>query len=542
MITERSIVNALIVIGVLVLMPFAVSSAMMQFDYTLSALILGFFALMAAFFLVKEKLSFGPLLAIAIPGSVAFLPYNLTYSNLACAALILYYVTGYVLIRQKRIRLGMPRFFWPILILTGIMLYHNHDLNVRAVGSDTEGDRPVLLLYMTVIAYFCGINLTAPAAGFVSRLPWYMIVISVVSSIPYVITSVFPAFAPALSMVTSVVNSDAYFAEQSTVVGGSDEGINRLTIYGVVAVPIQAYLVSYYPIGTWFRPDRWWVLGLTLLCTYGVLLGGFRNGIFTFAIIIFAGAWCYYAWRALIIPIAGFLAMLLLVGASSNNAIPLPVSHLPKMVQRSMSFLPADWDPEVIQSAASSNEFRKNIIDVYFKEYASKSPWLGNGYEINTALFDEYTASTSHAPTADEVLYYQAKTFIEGKMFHTGWVSLYDAVGIIGFVTFIYLGVMELYTLAGWIFEAKVDRRSTFFPCYVWLFANIIASTVGFFVVFGDFLTSMQYLLIYGIIISQINDLRQVSDVPVARSEADAGGELTRPGGGRYGYGYSSRY
>ena len=541
MITERSIINALIILGVLIVMPFIISSALIEFDYRPVAIVVGVATLMVSFFVIKDRLSFCPLLALSFHGILA--PINASLSNVACLVLILYYVTGYVLIRQKRIRLGMPRFFWPMLVILLIMLYHNHNLNVRLFGAEGGGQKPVLLMYLTVLAYFCGINLATPTTPFVSKLPWYMIVISFISSIPYAITTVVPGLAPYVALLTNQVNPYAYAEANSDVVSNEDEGQGERTpILGFLASPIQTYLLSYYPIGTWIRPDRWWVAGLSLICMYGTLLTGFRNSIFFYAITVLAATWCYYSWRALVIPIAIFTFLMVLITASSNSLISVPVNHLPKVVQRSMSFLPGDWDKDVLQSAESSNFFRQNIINVYMQEYARKSPWIGNGYDINMQLFNEYGASLFEASSRDERNYYQAKMFIEGKMFHTGWLGLYDAVGFVGGGAFLILILAELYTLAQWIFEPKVDRRSSLFPCYVWLFSSLVSFCVGFFVVFGDFSQAVQTLLVYAIVISQIDDLRKVSDIPDARTEADAGSEFTRPGGGRYGYGYPARY
>src|ERR1700734_278067 len=151
MVTERAIINFLIIGASVILVPIIISSSL-QVDY-LPALFFGGLAVLAvAFFFLKEQLSLWPMLGASIMGSLNFLPLPLKPTHIFCILLILYYITGYILIRQKPIKLGNPKFLWPIVIVTLIVLYHNHDLHVRAMGGDTqEGSKPAILIYLVVL-------------------------------------------------------------------------------------------------------------------------------------------------------------------------------------------------------------------------------------------------------------------------------------------------------------------------------------------------------------------------------------------------------
>src|ERR1700722_10677220 len=117
MLTERAIINALIIGASLILVLFVISSTLTT-DYALPLFFGALIMLGFSFFYLKDNLSLCPLLATAIGGRLNFLPLAPEWPQIASLLLILYYIIGYVFIRQKRITVGKIRFFWPILILT----------------------------------------------------------------------------------------------------------------------------------------------------------------------------------------------------------------------------------------------------------------------------------------------------------------------------------------------------------------------------------------------------------------------------------------
>jgi hypothetical protein len=273
----------------------------------------------------------------------------------------------------------------------------------------------------------------------------------------------------------------------------------------------------------------------------------------SYASIVIVATWCYYSWRSLVLPIIFFMAGLLVVLGSSNHVIDIPLNKLPVTFQRTMSFLPGNWSDDAVQSAKSSNDFRARIQDVYIQEYLDKSPWIGNGFDINTKEFNSYSDALDHGYPGQDKLYIEAKTFIEGKMFHTGWISLYDAVGIVGSLAFIVLGWNEigvaahfvfgpqkmprsfLFPLYAW-FLSRRDSRSPLFPLYVWTLCISVNLMFNFVTVFGDFGGTLGYLCVYAIVLSQLYDIENSSDVPTPLPDHKRQGEFSRLIGTHYGY------
>jgi hypothetical protein len=540
MLTERTIINALIILASFILVPFIISESL-SVDYLPAICVVLALGLIVAFFYLKEMLSMCPLLGNFVAGTLNFLPIPLGAPQVSAILLILYYITGYVIIRQRPIKLGKPEFLWPIVIVVGIVLYHVHTMSLGSLGGSTEGARPAFFIYLFTIAYFCGINMPTPSVSFLAKLPYWALVCTVVSSIPYLLSTYIPALAPYFYTVTNNVNVEAYFNTE----GGTEEAAgaisSKLAAFGPIGAALQLYLLAHYPIGTWFSPSRLWVVCLSFMCVVLVVCCGYRSELFSFAILTVAGAWCYYSWRALVLPTAIVIFALVMITASTDNIIHLPLNKLPMIAQRTMSFLPGDWDEEAIESGKGSNEFRQNIENVYLSEYVDKSPLFGTGFDIDKAEFDSLNETLNMGGGADRI-YLQAKLFIVGKMYHTGWISVFDCVGAVGMLGFIALQLTTMLVTARFLRKTKADTRSSLYPLYVWIQMNLVSGALGYYTVFGSFNDALVNLLIYCVILSHLSDLEKATEPTLipggVRNPIEMGG-LT---GASYGERYGSRY
>jgi hypothetical protein len=506
MINERSIINALIIGAALVFVPFLISSTL-TIDYApaLAIGLLGGTAL--AFFFLRDTLCMWPLLGISISGSLNFLPIPLRAMHVFLILLFLYYITAYVAIRQKRVKLGNLSILVPILVVAAIVFYHNHNLGVKALGGKTEGGRPAILLLIAVFAYFCGINVSAPSVSFLKRIPIYCVILAAVSSIPFLLTTVIPSLAPYVYYITDNVNVGAYFESQS-MESTEDEGIGRFAVFGSLGTTLQLYLLAKYPMATWLRPNRWWVAFLSLFCVGCTVISGFRSVFSSFFWTVLVASFCYYSWKSLLLPIVLVLGLLLFTVGSTDRIIALPLDKLPLIAQRTLSFLPGDWSDEALESAKTSNFFRQNIINVYMREDFWKSPWIGNGYDIDRDEYDRLNDAMKDGTEPDQD-YIQAKLFITGKLFHTGWLSAYDLVGFVGCAAFVWLALTEIWLSMHFIFGRNADRSSPLFPLYVWIATSVTTQVITFFTVFGDFSSTFSSLCVYGIALSQLHDIEK---------------------------------
>lgn len=104
------------------------------------------------------------------------------------------------------------------------------------------------------------------------------------------------------------------------------------------------------------------------------------------------------------------------------------VIHLPRQVQRGLSFIPGKWDTQMQLDAASSNEFRKRVWLVFVHEYFPQHRWLGRGFGFRSQAAQ--ASSLAQNPNWD-------RDTVEVGNVHNGFLAALDAFGIIGTIFFV---------------------------------------------------------------------------------------------------------
>jgi hypothetical protein len=506
LLTERSIINFLVWIAGMIAGPYLVGATLS--GNLVPILVLAAICLLIFMFGIgRDKLCLLPLLGTFIPGKLTFLPFQLGFSDICAIALLVYYLITYTALQRRSMHIGPLVFFIPIVAFAAIILSHEPSFGLRSLGTGQEGGRVAILIQVAAFAYICGVSVDSIPPRFLNRFPLYCVAGTLLASIPFFITTIKPGLAPYFYLVTDYINKSAYMSDvlnSGNIVENGGQAVSGITI--------AAFLLSYYPITTWWRPGRWWVPALMLLAFGLVLIGGYRNYLVTFAVTAIVATWCHYSWRSLFFAPFFLLAAALLGSMNDSHFI-----HLPIPAQRTLSFLPGNWDPEVIESAKGSNEFRNRIIDVYRTEYAHKSPLLGNGTSYDSEEFARLNFLMETHETSDG--YYQSKAFITGKMFHNGWISVYDSVGVIGFGCFATLGLSLTWKCWWMVFGRGVDRKSILFPFKIWLLTNVFSTFFAFFTVYGDIKLGFPFLCFSAVAWTQVDRLERqgYKNVPSVR-------------------------
>lgn len=479
MLSERTIINGLIIIGGLILGPYLIT---LTFEFNQIAL-LAFAAvvfLFFAFFFFRDRMSVLPFFGTRFPGKLNFLPFGLMPVEVCCLTTILYYVIHYIMLKRRPIYFGPLALLGPLLVISAIVLYHDHKLGLQALGGSDIGARRGVDVLLAIATYLCAINIPPASVGFLRWLPVYGFAISFLGNMPFILTTYFPSLAPYLYYVSSNVNIDAYVISMG---GSESENLERNGAILGIAAPLQGLLVAYFPISTWWRPSRWPIAILSAACVFGVLMGGFRNAFLSTVLITLLATIAYSRWRVLAFAPLLIIVPLVLLYIQNNHPMNLT---LPRTVQRAMSFIPANWDSEVILSAGASNDFRAEVARIYKKEYLHKSPWIGNGFSYNPKEVQGLEAE-AQMPGVSDAQYFFTKSFVVAKLFHVGWISLYDAVGIIGSIAFVFLNATVIIIAIWHVFHRGSDPKSPLFPLKVALFTGTTTSFIGYFTTFGSF-------------------------------------------------------
>jgi len=488
---QQIAIAVVLILGLLLAVYFGIN--VVDGNYQFILLFVGLALVLALFGIIKDKAWVLLPLAVVIPWKFNFLPGRFSFFEFAILAGAGFYFTSYLSIQKRMPRVG-PVWIWlPFTVLFAVILYHWYvgGIGMSLFGGDTFGARRNLNFIFAIMAFTLILTLHKGDMKMVERLPLFYFLAALVGLVPYYVTTLFPSTAGVIFQIFGTFDSTALMLASTSVTEVVVE--NRQQGLATVATALQVFLISRYAITTWWRPERFWVLLLSGLCFYGAILSGFRSSVFVYLIVSVVAAFMTIRWKVLPFALLGMIVIGFFTAGHGH------LFQLPKMVQRSLSFLPGDWDNVVIQSAKSSNAFRENITNVYLDEFAGKSPWIGTGFQFDPQQFLDQTMTVSESGEM------QAYGFITRKDYHVGWISVYDTTGIIGCVAFGFLCLVLLLKAVTFIAREKRPK-----PVQIWACAYVIAEIIAYFTVFGALQNSIVSLAVFGgILFVAVDDLPQ---------------------------------
>ena len=242
-----------------------------------------------------------------------------------------------------------------------------------------------------------------------------------------------------------------------------------------------------------------WRLLLFLAAVWTTLLGGYRSVAIILLLTFFFQFYFEGLFRTQLFPVlalAGVLAV----------AISLPMlRHLPVTLQRSLSFLPVEVDPEVRYGAEDSTEWRLRMW-----RQVAPTVWqhlvLGKGYAINPR--DLALINSSETRTSEDVT--ESAIIVGG--YHNGPLSVIIPLGIFGAIGFLWFLVAGFRVLLSNFRYGDADllHFNTF------LLAYFLSRVVEFLFVFGSLYDELAIFTgLIGLSVSLNGGLRKTSPVVV---------------------------
>jgi hypothetical protein len=211
-------------------------------------------------------------------------------------------------------------------------------------------------------------------------------------------------------------------------------------------------------------------------------MGGFRTALLGTVFILVFLFFTERVYRSRILPflILGFLLGGLLMVPFANR-LPLPM-------QRAMSFLPLDWNPDAVMTATTSSEWRYKI----WRDLWPKVPQyllLGKGYALTA---DDFNAIASQGGLAAQLDASNEALAISGD-YHNGPLSTLIPFGIWGAIGIIWLQLASLWVmLRNYRYgEPELDTFNRY------MLAWQILQIFSFYFVFGAFDGDVGHIAIY---------------------------------------------
>ena len=199
------------------------------------------------------------------------------------------------------------------------------------------------------------------------------------------------------------------------------------TWHQVLSVP--AITLSFLIFSRWsprqiFGLQRPAVLVTYLLCIGLVLLSGKRMGLIAVLLGPFLSSLMNRQPRYILIAMVLICGGLMTVVAGQGQWL-----HLPLVAQRTLSWLPGDWDPELQNIAGGSDEWRAELRRVATQNI-KRDPWIGRGFAVD--IHDTMTAigMSLYGGSVGGGTEVQVAAFALGRSWHNTWLGYAADFGI----------------------------------------------------------------------------------------------------------------
>ena len=381
--------------------------------------------------------------------------------------------------REKRF-LSVPSMTWPLLFIVAVIVltaWLTGGFGLHSLGGSSGGGKKYITALLGVAGYFALSSRRIPREHVKFYVGLYFL-----SALPSFVSDLFP-FLPSPLNYINLLFPPNYISNVDMAVG-----VSRLGSMSATLVAIVFFLLARHGLrGVFFTPNVFRAVGLILMLGLSTL-GGFRSTLLTNLLILVMLFFLEGLHRTRLLPAA-------IMGLALMAAVLVPLaSHLPFTVQRSLTILPLDLDPQARLDAEGSSEWRRNM----WRDLWPKVPdylLLGKGYLLKSDDFEmmgSTALSTGYAAQIDQ----SSVGLAASGDYHSGPLSTLIPFGIWGGLAFLWVtlaglrilyrnwkyGDPELKTINAFLLAWYLQRYLTFFFIFggFEMDLGLFARTVGF--------------------------------------------------------------
>ncbi len=414
--------------------------------------------------------------AMSISGSIGVLPLPFSYQEMIIFAsfglTLMYAAFKKIDIETRTISLDLPMYLNLGYMIT---VYMRNPVGFRALGSDMVGGRPYLIVITAFLFYFA-ITQYKISPKLAPKMPLIIAAPAVLLSFVSMLAFKVPIIAKVVFPFWSGVGLTGSVIEAAGGTAAAQSNIVRLPGTMVVGQNTVQLLCAYFPAALFLSPMSFWPFAAFSLAMVVWLASGFRSGILVYGSYIFYNCWLRRRLQDLFpAALAGSIAIaLLLVGQGT-------IFNLPVGMQRSLSFLPGNWDREAVSDAEGSTEWRLQIWgEVWNNPEFIKDRVFGDGFG-----FSAYDLKIQlEAVLGGQGYMDGTKAQMVTGAYHNGPLSTIRYVGIVGLILYTFLQFSAL------VYGAKLVRRAwgtPYQPLAIFLSIPLLYLTFSFYVIFGGF-------------------------------------------------------
>ena len=367
---------------------------------------------------------------------------------------------------EKRF-LSVPSMTWPLLFVLAVIVitaWLTGGFGLHSLGGTSGGGKKYIMALLGVAGYF------ALSSRRIPREHWKLYVgLYFLSAFPMFISDLFP-FLPSPLNYINLLFPPNYISNVDVTVGISRLGAISSSLVAVVFF----WLARYGLRGVLFSPNILRALAFILILGLSTL-GGFRSTLVANMLILVLLFFFEGLYRTRLLPAA-------IMGLALMAAVLVPLAiHLPFTVQRSLTILPLNLDPQARLDAESTSNWRLEM----WHDLWPKVPdylLLGKGYLLNAQDFDmmgDTALANGYAAQIDR----GAVGLAASGDYHSGPLSTLIPFGIWGGLAFLWATLAGLRILyRNWKYgDPELKTINAF------LLAWYLQRYLIFFLIFGSF-------------------------------------------------------
>jgi hypothetical protein len=324
----------------------------------------------------------------------------------------------------------VPSVTWPLVFMAAVVLFTaklNGGMGFRSLGGNVYGGKHYVLLLLGMLAYFALSAQRIPRDRARLYVGFFLI-----GGITSVISDLY-SFAPSSFRYLFLI----FPPSLTSLLGNVEVGTTRMSSAGATGIALTLFMVSRYGLAGIFSGKLWRLPVFFFSACLG-LLGGHRGYVLTLGLILIFQFFLERLHRTRL------MGRFLVLGVVAGAMMVAFSNKLPFTLQRSLSFLPLEFDREALDSGEATMEWRIQMWTGLLPQIP-KHLLLGKGYTLTAEDFDMTAGFTA----------FNAREFdaSEGGMalagdYHNGWLSVilpFGIWGVLGVCWFLYAAGRVMY-------------------------------------------------------------------------------------------------
>ena len=491
-----------LVMGLGILFALFAGNYVAEEDYTPIAIVLGGLVAITLVFSVGTNAYLLIPMCWPLVGSIHILPLPFNVRQLAMIFGSVIFISGVIFKRGggKKVPFDALDLWVWINVVYLLTVFFRNPVGINVLGGDRVGGRPYVDVALGVFAYLI-LRRETISPKMAGLIPVVWLGGELVNALGGLVGMYLPTLGSKIGMLYSEFLPQ--FGKEDMAIEVGETRLGSLQSFGTTLI---LFIVCSVNPTHLMRPGnliKLMGIGLGLLM---IMLSGFRNALMN--VFLTTGLAAILRDRFMG---AVKLILIISVGALSGVLLSYCSINLPWTFQRTLSFLPGNWDPTAVAAAKDSSEWRYEMWSIALStDKYIHNKLLGDGFGISRPDYERMTDAMQGGVGFIGESVTQERFMVSGQ-FHSGPVSAIRFVGYVGLALFLILLCLLAQTAYSMI---QKSHGTPYLFISMFIGIPVIIYPIFFLFVFGAYEMDIINSLFYAGMLKMINcSLRKYHEV-----------------------------